>query len=119
MSNTDGVVFEVEAQQVDLSRDESAVVAEKLRNYAAGQYPRDVADLATLGVDRSWLEGARAAADAIEATLAEARTGAIPLDANGKAAHAVFAVLRLSGPTAFDATSGLSRLHRVLESARA
>jgi hypothetical protein len=50
--------------------------------------------------------------------LTDKTTAPIPLDANGKAADAIFAVLRLTGPVSFDATSDVSQLQRVLRDAR-
>jgi len=115
---TDIVVFEVDGESVPLTRSSAALLAEKLRNYAGGQYERDVADLAKLGIDPVWLEGARAAADAIEDALTDARPGPVPFDSAGKAAHAVYAVLRLTGPVFSDATSDVAHLHAVLDSNR-
>jgi hypothetical protein len=111
----DTVVFEVDGVSVLLAHSSAALLAEKLRNYAAGRYDRDVADLAKLGTDPVWLEGARAAADAIEDVLTETRPGPVPLDSAGKAAGAVYAVLRLTGPVFSDATSDVAQLHAVLD----
>jgi hypothetical protein len=110
----DTVVFEVDGQEVALSRGGATLLAEKLRNYAAGQYGKDVADLAAVGSGPEWLEGARSAADAIEDTLTGTRSGPIPLDSGGQAANAVYAVLCLTGPVFSDATSDVAQLHAVL-----
>lgn len=118
MTDAEGVVFDVDGTQVILSRTSATVLGEKLHNYGAGQYQGDVADLASRGVEPSWLQGAGAAADAIEDVLTDTAAGPIPLDAHGKAADAVFAVLRLTGPVFFDAMSDVSQLHSALRDAR-
>jgi hypothetical protein len=67
-------------------------LGENLRNYAAGTFPKDVPEITGLpGVAPDWLDGTRALADAIEATLTGARTGPVPL--GGKTAAAAHAAL--------------------------
>ena len=118
MDGVDEVVFEVDSQNVSLSEPEARILGEHLRGFAAGNFKGDVDQLEAYGTDRAWLEGARALADAIEDVLTTTREGAIPVDAKGKAAEAALAALALSGPTSFDATSGLSRLFTAIRDAR-
>jgi hypothetical protein len=112
------VVFNVDENSVSLSEPEARILAERLRLFAAGKFEGDVAHLAAKGTDPEWVEGARALADAIEDVLTATRTGAIPLDAKGRAADAAFAALALSPLVSTDATSGLSRLYNAIRDAR-
>jgi len=112
------VVFEVDGTHVPFSEPEARVLTDKLRGYAAGKYPKDVAALASSGIDPSWLEGALSAADAIQDALPETREGAILLDANSKATAAIYAVLRFSGPVSSDLTSAQAQLFNALSEAR-
>jgi hypothetical protein len=114
----DVVGFEIDGRFCELPEPQARILAERLRGFAAGIYPDDVALLSTLGTDPEWVKGALATADAIEDVLTTARTGAIPIDPNGKAADALFHALRLSGPVSFDATSGLAQLYAALRDAR-
>lgn len=118
MDDITQVAFDVEGEQVDLSEPEARILSERLRGFAAGQYGGDVADLAARGTDPEWIEGARALADVIEDVLTGTHDGAIPVDPKGKAADAALAALSLSGPTSWNATSGLARLHRAIDSSR-
>jgi hypothetical protein len=113
-----GVVFQVDCRHVTLSEPEGRMLGERLRGFAAGNFPADVALLAKHGTDPEWVEGARALADAIEDVLTTTREGPIPIDAKGKAANAALAALALSLPVSYDATSGLSRLYNAIRDAR-
>jgi hypothetical protein len=113
------VTFVVDGRSGQLSERIAELIAENLRCYAAGRFPKDVKLLAESGVDPEWLEGARATADVMEDTLVGRREGPIPLDPAGKAADALAQALRLTGPASFDATSEHARLLRVLREAQA
>lgn len=108
------VVFDIDDQQVELSADEATLVAEKLRGCAAGTCPGAVDELAQSGTDPTWLDGARAMADAIEDALTETREGPIPLDRPGLAAMALVQALRLTPITFADATNRYARLYATL-----
>ena len=85
------VVFEVGGGLYPLPERQATLLAEKLRLFAKGTFPDEVRRLAA---GEGWIEGARPAADVIEDILVERRVGPIPLE--GKAADAVFQVLRIS-----------------------
>jgi hypothetical protein len=85
------VVFEVGGSLYPLPERQATLLAERLRLFAQGKFPDEVHRLAA---GEGWIEGARPAADVIEDTLVERRIGPIPLE--GKAADAVFQVLRIS-----------------------
>src|SRR5712692_7913045 len=111
-------MFEIDGGRFDLSEPEARILGERLRGFAAGIYPDDVALLSRLGTDPQWVEGARAIADAIEDVLTTTREGPIPVDPDGKAADALFHALRLAGPVSFDTLSDIARLHAALGDAR-
>jgi hypothetical protein len=91
VENREGVVFEVEGGLYLLPERQATTLAEKLRLFANGQFRDDVRRLAA---GEGWIEGARPAADLIEDTLVERRSGPISLE--GKAGDAVFQVLRIA-----------------------
>jgi len=108
------VVFDIDDQAVALSAAEATGVAEKLRGCAAGVCSSEVDELAQSGTDPTWLDGARAMADAIEDALTETRDGPIPLDRPGLAALALLQALRLTPVTFADATNRYARLYATL-----
>jgi hypothetical protein len=116
------VTFDIDGRLERLSHSVAALIAENLRCFAAGPshvFYRDVQRLAQAGVDPAWVHGARSGADVIEDTLVGRRTGAIPLDAAGRTAHAVRYALSLTGPASWDATSEHARLLNTLRQVEA
>ena len=88
------VSFEVSGEVYTLPRGQATNLAEKLRLFAAGEYAGDVELLSGLGADAAWVSGARAVADFIEESLVGNLDRPLPLE--GKAADAVYQVLRIS-----------------------
>lgn len=88
------VCFEVSGEIYTLPTEQATMLAEKLRLFAAEAYPADIELLNRLGADEAWLTGARAVADFIEESLVGNLDDPLPLD--GKAADAVYQVLRLN-----------------------
>jgi hypothetical protein len=111
------VAFDIDGRPGVLSERVAELIAENLRCFAAGRFPKDVALLARCGVDPAWIEGAQPVADVMEDTLVGRRAGPIPLDPTGKAANALTQALRLTGPASFDATSEHARLLDTLREA--
>lgn len=87
------IEFEFSAAVYRLTFAEATLVAENLRNYAKGTFPRDVEVGAQLSRYPEWTGGALALADFIEELLVGNLAGALPLE--GKAAESMFWVLRL------------------------
>jgi hypothetical protein len=113
------IVFDIDGRAGSLPARVAEMIAENLRCYAVGRFPRDVAILTNCGVDPAWLEGAIPLAEVIEDTLVGRREGPIPLDSDGKAANALTQALRLTGPASFDATSEHACLLNLLREAQA
>jgi hypothetical protein len=113
------IVFNIDGRAGSLSARVAEMIAENLRCYAVGRFPRDVAILTNCGVDPAWLEGAIPLAEVIEDTLVGRREGSIPLDSGGKAADALAQALRLTGPASFDATSEHAVLLELLRESQA
>lgn len=111
------LVFDVDGRHESLSEPVATMIAENLRCYAAGRFPRDVELLTRSGVDPSWLLGTSAIADIMEDTLVGRREGPVPLDPRGKGAAALAQALRLTGPASFDASSEHARLLRTIREA--
>jgi hypothetical protein len=88
------VSFEVSGEIYTLPDDQATMLGEKLRLFAAEAYPADVELLARLGADEAWVTGARAVADFIEESLVGNLHRPLPLE--GKAADAVYQVLRIA-----------------------
>ncbi len=108
------VVFEVGEETVSVPEPEARILADKLVEFAAGNWEGDVALLEANGFDRLWLQGALPLAHAIRAALAGTR-GTISLGPTGSEAAAAFAVFSLPGPSSWDATSGASRLRSAID----
>ncbi len=90
-----GVAFEVSGSSYTLSERQATALAEKLRLFAAGEFPGDVRLLAEDDASEDWVEGAREAADLIEKALVDELGEPIRL-VKGNVADAVYQVLRLS-----------------------
>lgn len=101
------VTFDVSGEQFELTQEQATDLAEKLRLFAKGNYPKDIELLAARGAPEDWRDGALAVADFIEARLAAESAEPLPLE--GKAAEAVYQKLRI---TYMDATErqGVARL---------
>jgi hypothetical protein len=112
------VVFDIDGQRATLTEPSASLIAEKLRCFAVGCYPKDVEYLTQCGYDPSWLQGAPALADFMEDVLVGRRTTALPLDPAGKATTALANVLRISAPVSFNATSDQARLFNALRVAQ-
>jgi hypothetical protein len=87
------VEFEFAAAVYRLTDEQATLLAENLRNYAKGTFPRDVELGAQLSGNPDWTCGARALADFIEEVLVGNLAGPLPLE--GKAAESMFWALRL------------------------
>ena len=85
--------FEFSERLYRVTYDEARLLAEKLRNYAKGTFPSDIALASQLSGNPNWTDGALAVADCIEDVLVDRFTGPVPLE--GKAAEATFWTLRL------------------------
>ena len=88
------VSFEVSGEIYTLPAAQATILAEKLRVFATGGYRDDVQLLADLGTEEAWIDGARAVADFMEDVIRGDITAPLPLE--GKAADAVYQVLRLT-----------------------
>jgi hypothetical protein len=111
----ENVIFEVDGELVSVRESEARIWSEKLLGFAAGNWDGDVSLLEAYGHDREWLEGSRALGQAIEDVLTGTWDGVVPIDANGKAADAIYAMLSLPGPSSWDATSGAARVMAALD----
>lgn len=114
-STLDGVdvTFEVSGDLLALPEGQTTILAEKLRLFAAGQFPHEVRKLEKLGTSRAWLAGTREAADLIEMALVDERSGPVRL-VRGDVADAVFQVMRLSYADSSD-RAGAAGLAEALE----
>jgi hypothetical protein len=87
------IEFEFAAAVYRLTDEQATLLAENLRNYARGTFPRDVELGAQLSGNPDWTGGALALADFIEEVLVGNLAGPLPLE--GKAAESTFWALRL------------------------
>jgi hypothetical protein len=87
------VTFEFSSSVYLLTEREATLLAENLRNYAKGVFPRDVDLASRLSGDGRWIDGALAVADFIEEMLVGNLSGPLPLE--GKAAISTCWALRL------------------------
>lgn len=91
----DGVRFEASGSVFTIRRRQAELLAENLRLFATGKFPRDVAEVVRLGVSHRWAkDGALAMAEVMEDVLAGRLGIPIPLG-GGKGAEAMFGALSL------------------------
>lgn len=83
------VAFKVGGQRYGLEEDHARVLAAKLRDFAAGKYPAEVAQIE---LAEAWLAGTSPLADEIDQWRAEERTDPIVLERGGRA-EAAYAIL--------------------------
>ncbi len=87
------IEFEFATTVYRLSDEQATLLAENLRNYAKGTFPRDVELGSRLSGNREWTGGALAVAEFTEEALVGNLGGPLPLE--GKAAESMFWTLRL------------------------
>jgi hypothetical protein len=89
------VTFSVSGKVFTVPRRQAELLAENLRLFARGKFPRDVKATAQVGVNPNWdKEGALPMAEVVEDVLTGRMTGPIPL-AEGKGAEAMLGALSL------------------------
>jgi hypothetical protein len=87
------VALEYAGTEYRLTDDEATLLAQNLRNYGKGVFPKDVEVATNLSGNPNWAEGALTAADWIEEILVGNLDGSLPLE--GKGAEATFWTLRM------------------------
>jgi len=87
------VAVEYDGTEYSLTDDQAVLLAQNLRNYAKGTFPKEVTLAVQLSGNPNWADGALAAADFIEEMLVGNLEGSLPLE--GKAAEATFWTLRI------------------------
>lgn len=93
--NSESVTFSISGEIFTVPRAQAELLAENLRLFARGKFPRDVRATAQLGLSPSWdKEGALSMAEAMEDALTGRIAGSIPL-AKSKDAEAMLGALSL------------------------
>jgi hypothetical protein len=87
------VSFETSDGRIYPLDEQAALVAENLRLFAIGKFPRDVELVEQMGASPDWRDGAKPLSDVIEAALVGGHDGPVPVE--GKAAEALYWALVL------------------------
>lgn len=91
----EGITFSVCGKVFTVPKKQAELLAENLRLFAQGKFPRDVKATAQRGVNPNWdKEGALPMAEVLEDMLTGRMTGPIPL-VEGKGAEAMLGALSL------------------------
>lgn len=87
------VIFETSDGKLYQLGEQATLVAENLRLFAAGKFPRDGTLVEQMGASPDWRDGAKPLADVMEESFTRSHEGPVPVE--GKAAEALYWALVL------------------------